>query len=287
LILCFFLHLLSSPKLWNSSANPFRWHESKHIIRVLSFFRDFLMATAQITTGIGSFKGSSSTKNIRVSLSIGGASRVGLLSTKRKRCFQRLVCKSATVVAPKQTSSKPLVDNKMLHEINTREEKITCGILLPSTAQTKLQGSEVVANGGGTTLGKNIFDNNNKDGFEVLHLKYAGFDDFHGSARHLILKGDDVVGILKTKDIKNLKPLNNHVFIKVTVADSNNVGGLLITKATKDGEHVLASKTVDYSNLANNPYSDFQIAIGMVIVVGAMVIVWGKVIYEFIHLIML
>ncbi|KAF6176378.1 hypothetical protein GIB67_011167 [Kingdonia uniflora] len=48
---------------------------------------------------------------------------------------------------------------------------------------------------------------------------------------------------------------------------------------------VSSSAQVDYSNLANNPYSDFQMAIGMVIVVGATVILWGEIIYKFIHLI--
>lgn len=38
--------------------------------------------------------------------------------------------------------------------------------------------------------------------------------EFNGSS-HLILKEDDIVGILETDDIKDLKPLNDRVFIKV------------------------------------------------------------------------
>lgn len=38
--------------------------------------------------------------------------------------------------------------------------------------------------------------------------------EFSGS-NHLILKEDDIVGILETDDIKDLKPLNDRVFIKV------------------------------------------------------------------------
>ena len=34
--------------------------------------------------------------------------------------------------------------------------------------------------------------------------------------KHLILKEDDIVGLLETDDIKDLKPLNDRVFIKVT-----------------------------------------------------------------------
>ena len=42
----------------------------------------------------------------------------------------------------------------MLVKINTVEEKSTGGILLPTTAQTKPQGGEVVAVGEGKTIGK-------------------------------------------------------------------------------------------------------------------------------------
>lgn len=51
------------------------------------------------------------------------------------------------------TSIKPLGD-RVLVKINTVEEKSTGGILLPTTAQTKPQGGEVVAVGEGKTIGK-------------------------------------------------------------------------------------------------------------------------------------
>lgn len=38
--------------------------------------------------------------------------------------------------------------------------------------------------------------------------------EFNG-AKHLILKDDDIVGILETDDVKDLKPLNDRVLIKV------------------------------------------------------------------------
>lgn len=38
--------------------------------------------------------------------------------------------------------------------------------------------------------------------------------EFNGE-KHLILKEDDIVGLLETEDIKDLKPLNDRVFIKV------------------------------------------------------------------------
>lgn len=38
--------------------------------------------------------------------------------------------------------------------------------------------------------------------------------EFDGS-KHLILKEDDIVGVLETDDIKDLQPLNDRVLIKV------------------------------------------------------------------------
>lgn len=48
-----------------------------------------------------------------------------------------------------------------------------------------------------------------------MYSKYAGTEvEFNGS-NHLILKEDDIVGILDTDDVKDLKPLNDRVLIKV------------------------------------------------------------------------
>lgn len=55
------------------------------------------------------------------------------------------------------TSLKPLGD-RVLVKIKTAEEKTVGGILLPTTAQTKPQGGEVVAVGEGKTIGKNKLD---------------------------------------------------------------------------------------------------------------------------------
>ena len=46
----------------------------------------------------------------------------------------------------------------MLVKIKTSEEKTVGGILLPTAAQSKPQGGEVVAVGEGRTIGKNKID---------------------------------------------------------------------------------------------------------------------------------
>ncbi|ERN05572.1 20 kDa chaperonin, chloroplastic [Amborella trichopoda] len=149
------------------------------------------------------------------------------------RSFRGLVAKAATVVAPKYTSIKPLGD-RVLVKIKIAEEKTGGGILLPTTAQSKPQGGEVVAVGEGKTIGKNKVEISVKAGAQVVYSKYAGTEVEFNGANHLILKEDDIVGILETDDVKDLKPLNDRVLIKLAEPEEKTAGGLLLTEATKE-----------------------------------------------------
>jgi co-chaperonin GroES (HSP10) len=66
---------------------------------------------------------------------------------------QRYMCLSDSLTV-QYTAIKPLGDRVLL-KIKEAEEKTQGGILLPSNAQTKPQGGEVVAVGEGKTFGKN------------------------------------------------------------------------------------------------------------------------------------
>lgn len=52
-------------------------------------------------------------------------------------------------------------------------------------------------------------------GSQVVYSKYAGTEVEFNGEKHLILKDDDIVGILESDDVKDLKPLNDRVLIKV------------------------------------------------------------------------
>lgn len=53
-------------------------------------------------------------------------------------------------------------------------------------------------------------------GNKVIYSKYAGTEvEFQGE-EHLILKEEDVIGLLSTDDVKDLKPLGDRVLIKVS-----------------------------------------------------------------------
>ncbi|XP_049934871.1 20 kDa chaperonin, chloroplastic-like [Nymphaea colorata] len=150
-----------------------------------------------------------------------------------KRSSVSLSIRAATVVSPKYTSLKPLGD-RVLVKIKTVEDKTVGGILLPTTAQTKPQGGEVVAVGEGKTIGKNKVDISVQVGEQVVYSKYAGTEIEFSGSKHLLLKEDDIVGILDGDDIEELKPLNDRVLIKVAEAEEKTAGGLLLTEATKE-----------------------------------------------------
>lgn len=188
------------------------------------------MAAAQLTSTcfLPSFEGLRSSTSKVSSIVVSSPFRSTTLRSTRS-----LVVKSATTVAPKYTSLKPLGD-RVLIKIKAAEEKSAGGILLPSTAQTKPQGGEVVAVGEGRTIGPKKVEIGVKSGAPVVYSKYAGTEvEFNGS-KHLILNEDDIVGILETEDIKDLKPLNDRVLIKVQEAEQTTAGGLLLTQASKE-----------------------------------------------------
>ncbi|CAK8563953.1 unnamed protein product [Lathyrus sativus] len=190
------------------------------------------MATTQLTASSISTRNFSSFEGLRTS-SIQFRSKNVRIGISTQRLFPSMVVKAATVVAPKHTSLKPLGD-RVLVKIKDAEEKTLGGIILPSTAQSKPQGGEVVAVGEGKTVGKNNVEISVKAGAQVVYSKYAGTEvEFNGS-KHLILKDDDIVGILETDEVKDLKPLSDRVLIKIAEAEEKTAGGLLLTEATKE-----------------------------------------------------
>ena len=49
----------------------------------------------------------------------------------------------------------------------------------------------------------------------MIYSKYAGTEIEFNGVSHLLLKEDDIVGILETDDIQDLQPFNDRVLIKV------------------------------------------------------------------------
>jgi chaperonin GroES len=94
---------------------------------------------------------------------------------------------------------RPLSDRILIRRID-QEHKTSGGIIIPDTAKEKPQQGEVVAVGTGKRLddGK-IQAIDVKKGDRILFGKYSGSDIKLNGEEHLILREDEVLGIIEEK----------------------------------------------------------------------------------------
>jgi chaperonin GroES len=92
---------------------------------------------------------------------------------------------------------RPLGDRLLVKRID-EEEKSAGGIIIPDSAKEKPQEGKVVAVGKGKMLedGKMV-PLEVKDGDRILFGKYAGTDVKIEGEEHLIMREDDVLGIIE------------------------------------------------------------------------------------------
>jgi chaperonin GroES len=92
---------------------------------------------------------------------------------------------------------KPLNDRVLIKRIENKGEQVKSGIIIPDTAKEKPQEGLVVA------VGEGKLDDNGKrmamtvkKGDKVLFAKYAGSDIKLDDEDHLILREEDILGII-------------------------------------------------------------------------------------------
>ena len=95
-----------------------------------------------------------------------------------------------------QVSVRPLHDRILVRRM-TEEDKTAGGIIIPDSAKEKPQKGEVVATGNGrmTNEGKTI-PLEIKAGDQILFGKYAGTELKLGADEFLMMREEDVLGIL-------------------------------------------------------------------------------------------
>ncbi len=93
---------------------------------------------------------------------------------------------------------KPLGDRVLVQRLEEAEEKTAGGIIIPDTAKEKPQRGKVVAVGPGRMNedGK-LLPMNVKVGDEVLFGKYSGSDVKIDGVEYLIIKEDEIYGIIE------------------------------------------------------------------------------------------
>lgn len=91
---------------------------------------------------------------------------------------------------------RPLRDRILVERIEEQEQKVG-GIIIPDTAKEKPQQGKVVAVGKGRVNDKGeVFPLDVKEGETVLFGKYAGTEVKIDGKEYLILREDEVLGVL-------------------------------------------------------------------------------------------
>jgi chaperonin GroES len=91
---------------------------------------------------------------------------------------------------------KPLRDRIIVKRL-AEEEKTKGGIIIPDTAKEKPQQGKVVAVGPGRREDGKVYPLDVKSGDTILFGKYSGTDIKLDGEDHLILREEDVLGIVE------------------------------------------------------------------------------------------
>ncbi len=92
---------------------------------------------------------------------------------------------------------RPLQDRLLVQRL-TEEEKTAGGIIIPDTAKEKPQEGKVIAVGNGKVLDSGKLQPLDvKEGDKILFTKYSGTEVKIEGEEYLILREDDVLGIVQ------------------------------------------------------------------------------------------
>ena len=94
------------------------------------------------------------------------------------------------------TKIRPLHDRVIVKRIE-EEEKTKGGIIIPDTAKEKPQEGRVVAVGPGKNEDGKIIPLGVKAGDKILFGKYSGTEIKLDGEEHLILREDDILGVIE------------------------------------------------------------------------------------------
>ena len=100
-------------------------------------------------------------------------------------------------MAKAKTKIRPLQDRVIVRRLE-EEEKTEGGIIIPDTAKEKPMEGRVVAVGKGKVLeGGKVVPLDVKKGDRILFSKYAGTEIKVEGEEHLIMREDDILGIVE------------------------------------------------------------------------------------------
>ena len=91
---------------------------------------------------------------------------------------------------------RPLQDRVIVRRIEEKEERSVGGIIIPDTAKEKPQEGKVVAVGRGRREDGKLVAVDVKAGDRVLFGKYTGSEIKIDGEEHLILREEDILGVV-------------------------------------------------------------------------------------------
>src|SRR3989304_7946362 len=94
------------------------------------------------------------------------------------------------------TKGRPLHDRVIIKRLE-EEEKTKGGIIIPDTAKEKPQEGRVIAVGPGKHEDGKLIPMDVKEGDKILFGKYSGAEIKLNGEEHLILREDDILGIIE------------------------------------------------------------------------------------------
>ena len=92
---------------------------------------------------------------------------------------------------------RPLHDRVIVKRVEDREQRSTGGIIIPDTAKEKPQEGLVVAVGPGRREDGKVLAPDVKKGDRVLFGKYTGSEIKLDGEEHLILREEDILGVIE------------------------------------------------------------------------------------------
>lgn len=96
----------------------------------------------------------------------------------------------------KKLKIRPLHDRVLIKRLN-EEEKTKGGIIIPDSAKEKPQEGKVIAVGKGRIDDGKVIPLDVKAGDRILFSKYSGNEVKIEGEEHLILKEDEILGVLE------------------------------------------------------------------------------------------
>jgi len=92
---------------------------------------------------------------------------------------------------------RPLHDRVIVKRLEEQEQRSAGGIIIPDTAKEKPQEGKVVAVGAGRREDGKVIPPDVKAGDRILFGKYAGSEIKLDGEEHLILREEDILGIVE------------------------------------------------------------------------------------------